>query len=42
VRDRQQRLLWAERTGVDGIRAYRDETNRFSIDGLPGLDDSRG
>jgi hypothetical protein len=41
VRDRQQRLLWAERKGVNGIRAYRDEKNRTGIDGLPGLDDSR-
>jgi hypothetical protein len=27
--------------GADGIRAYRDEKNRASIDWLPGLNDSR-
>lgn len=42
VRDRRQLAQWAERKGPDGIRAYRDEKNRTSIDGLPGLDGSRG
>ena len=42
VRDRRQLVQWAERKGPDGIRAYRDEKNRTSIDGLPGLDGSRG
>jgi hypothetical protein len=28
---------WSDRKGVDGIAAYKDEKNRFSLDGLPGL-----
>ena len=37
VGERQQLELWAERKGPDGVRAYRQENNRTSIDGLPGL-----
>ena len=36
VRQRDQLLQWAERKGPDAIRAYREERNRASIDGLPG------
>jgi hypothetical protein len=28
---------WAEKRGDDGLRSYRKENNRVSIDGLPGL-----
>jgi len=28
---------WAEKRGDDGLRDYRNENNRESIDGLPGL-----
>lgn len=35
--DRTQLTEWAERKGEDGLRAYRAENNRESIDGLPGL-----
>jgi len=37
VGERTQLELWAERKGPDGVRAYRQENNRTSIDGLPGL-----
>jgi len=37
VRQREQLLQWAERKGPDAIRAYREERNSASIDGLPGL-----
>jgi hypothetical protein len=37
-RQRSQLGQWAERKGRDGVRAYRDEKNRASIDGLPALD----
>jgi hypothetical protein len=35
---RAQLTQWAERKGPDGVRAYRDEKNRASIDGLRALD----
>jgi hypothetical protein len=35
---RRQLAQWAERKGAEGVRAYRLEKNRTSIDGLPGLD----
>jgi hypothetical protein len=41
VRERQQLVQWAERKGADGVRAYQEERNRASIDGLPGLRASR-
>jgi hypothetical protein len=28
---------WAERKGAEGLRAYKHEKNRVSLDGLPGL-----
>lgn len=41
VQERRQLVQWAERKGPDGVRAYRAERNRTSIDGLPALDDSQ-
>lgn len=37
VCERAQLLLWAERKGRDGVRAYQQEHNVTSLDGLPGL-----
>jgi len=37
--DRAQLLDWAERKGDDGLRAYRRDQNRTSIDELPALSD---
>jgi hypothetical protein len=37
VGQRRQLAQWAERKGAEGVRAYRREKNRTSIDGLPGL-----
>jgi hypothetical protein len=37
VGERRQLTDWAERKGVDGLRRYRSEKNRRSLDGLPGL-----
>ena len=38
VRERRQLARWAERKGPEGVRTYRAEKNRASIDGLPALD----
>ncbi len=38
VRERRQLGQWAERKGPDGVRTYRAEKNRASIDGVPALD----
>ena len=35
--ERDQMILWAARKGADGLRAYQQEKNSRSIDGLPGL-----
>jgi hypothetical protein len=35
--DRPHLTEWADRKGVEGVRRYRAEKNRASIDGLPGL-----
>ena len=35
--DRDQHFRWAQRKGPEGLRAYKQEKNRHSIDGLPGL-----
>ena len=35
--ERTQLLDWAQHEGEDGLQAYREEVNRRSIDGLPGL-----
>ena len=39
VGERTQLAQWAERKGPDGVRTYREENNRVSIDGLPGVED---
>jgi hypothetical protein len=36
--ERTQMTAWAEHQGVEGLREYRQVTNRSSIDGLPGLE----
>ena len=35
--ERTQLLEWADRKGPEGVERYREEQNRESIDGLPGL-----
>lgn len=35
--DRRQHQAWARQKGPDGLKQYRDEKNRISIDGLPGI-----
>ena len=38
--ERDELVTWAEKKGEDGLRQYRAEKNRVSIDGLPtGIDD---
>jgi len=37
--DREQHFAWARKKGPDGLKAYKQEKNRSSIDGLPGLAD---
>jgi hypothetical protein len=37
--ERTQLVEWARRKGIPGLTHYRDENNRASIDGLPGLKD---
>jgi hypothetical protein len=39
--ERDQLLAWASRKGPEGLRDYRAERNRTSIDGLPGLAPTR-
>jgi hypothetical protein len=34
VRERPSLTAWSEQKGEDGLRAYRQEKNRVSIDGL--------
>ena len=36
-KDRDQLSAWATKRGPDGLTKYREERNRTSIDGLPGL-----
>ena len=36
--ERPQYHAWAERKGPEGLKTYRQEKNRQSIDGLPGLE----
>lgn len=38
--ERSQLLSWAKRKGPEGLSTYRQEKNRQSIDGLPGLEES--
>jgi hypothetical protein len=33
--ERTQAQQWAEKKGIDGLEAYKQEKNRISIDGLP-------
>jgi hypothetical protein len=35
--ERRQLVDWADNRGTKGLKAYRDERNAQSIDGLPGL-----
>lgn len=35
--ERDQHFAWAQKKGPDGLKAYKQEKNRRSIDGLPGL-----
>jgi hypothetical protein len=35
--DRTQHFAWAKKKGEDGLKTYKQEKNRRSIDGLPGL-----
>ena len=37
-KDRDVLDKWSANKGEEGIKAYRSQKNRFSIDGLPGLD----
>ncbi len=36
--ERPQLHAWANKKGPEGLKSYRQEKNRQSIDGLPGLD----
>jgi hypothetical protein len=35
--ERRQLELWAQKRGADRLKAYREQKNRRSIDGLPGI-----
>jgi predicted pyridoxine 5'-phosphate oxidase superfamily flavin-nucleotide-binding protein len=35
--ERKQLQAWAQKRGAEGLKAYRQEKNRRSIDGLPGI-----
>ena len=35
--ERDQHYRWAQRKGPEGLRAYKQQKNQRSIDGLPGL-----
>ena len=35
--ERTQLQAWARKRGLDGLKEYRAEKNRQSIDGLPGV-----
>jgi Pyridoxamine 5'-phosphate oxidase len=35
--EREQLAAWARKKGPEGLKAYRQEKNRRSVDGLPGL-----
>lgn len=39
VEERDQLTRYTEKKGPDGMRAYRAEKNRVSLDGLPGVDE---
>ena len=35
--EQEQLLAWGRKKGPDGLKAYREEKNRRSLDGLPGV-----
>lgn len=35
--ERDQHFRWAQKKGAEGLKTYKQEKNRCSIDGLPGL-----
>ncbi|MGA9510787.1 MAG: pyridoxamine 5'-phosphate oxidase family protein [Candidatus Sulfotelmatobacter sp.] len=35
--EREQLAAWAHKQGPEGLQAYRERKNQFSIDGLPGI-----
>lgn len=35
IGERDQSYLWADRKGEEGLKQYREEKNRVSLDGLP-------
>jgi hypothetical protein len=35
--DRPQMSAWAEKKGIEGLKQYRRDKNRVSMDGLPGV-----
>ena len=39
--DRKHSFAWAKKKGPQGLEAYKREKNRQSIDGLPGLTESK-
>jgi len=36
-RDRNQLFAWSQKKGLEGLKTYKQEKSRRSIDGLPGL-----
>src|SRR5438309_2275499 len=42
VDDRDRLVDWAKSKGEDGIAAYQENKNAFSMDGLPGIDGGPG
>jgi hypothetical protein len=37
--EREQLLAWGKKKGAEGLKAYRVEKNRRSLDGLPGVEE---
>jgi hypothetical protein len=35
--ERDQHFSWAQKKGPEGLKEYKQQKNRRSIDGLPGL-----
>ncbi len=40
--ERQELAAWCRKRGTEGLKVYRQEKNRHSIDGLPGVADLGG
>lgn len=40
-KERPTLVKWAEKKGADGVRAYQQENNTKSLDGLPGIPDAK-